>query len=150
MSRFGGNAKTRTKRELQQKIDNSKLINENLEGALNCLAATVWGNFPVMTRDKVKPGEDYLPLFELQGKGDIGIRGMGFVMVKEKLSIRDKYRNISNGYKANGLAPEAGQGIFGIRKLLAGLRRPKKENQRNEAGSQLGREQTGYTPSPAD
>ena len=127
------NSKTKTKRELAEKIDNAKLINQNLEAALNCLAATLHRHFPIMTVEKCKEGIGYIPLFDIYRVGVIAIKGQGFVMAKEKLTIKDKVRNLFNGYTTQGFVREVGSGIFGVRKLLARFRKHAKKVGANEA-----------------
>ncbi len=141
-------AKTRHKRELALKIDQSKQVNENLEAALNCLAATLHRHFPVMTVAKCKEGIGYIPLFDIHGVGVIAIKGQGFVMAKDTLTIKDKFRNLKNGYSTQGFVREVGSGIFGIRKLLARLRKSSKKNKPNEKVGEPRPEQAGYSPTP--
>lgn len=119
-------AKTKNKKALQIKIDQAKQVNQNLEAALNCLAATLHRGFPIMTAEKVKEGTGYIPLFKIHGKGDVAIKGLGYVLVKEKLTLKDKVRNVLNGFTTQGFERVAKKRVLSVRGLLARFRRPSK------------------------
>lgn len=93
--------KTKGRKQLNREVKQAQSINQNLEAALNCLVASVHTKLRRISQEELKlAGENSgVPFFEIKDEGDVWILGMEWVIVKDKLTIKDKFNNWRNGHK---------------------------------------------------
>jgi hypothetical protein len=96
--------KTTSRRVLNGKIREQKQANENMEAMVYCLMASIHKKFPVIHESNCKDGDNFLPLFGIDGYGVLGLFENSVAISVSELKLKHKINNLRNGYKANGFA----------------------------------------------